>query len=122
MVIAVALFLDVFHGSTKNHNLKFHGYLVYFSSLFLAIFWATTIPFTRYLMGVHSLNQIVYGTSLGLWAALTMHFLLRDYLLEHFNAILNWHKKYSDRSVASANRGSLQNEEEFGGPLVQPER
>lgn len=43
-------------------------------------------------MGVHSLNQIVYGTSLGLCAALTMHFLMRDYLLEHFRSVGNWHK------------------------------
>lgn len=101
ILFGVALFLDVFHGSTKNPgDVRYFGKGVYFLFLFLAVLWSATIPFTRYLMGVHSLNQIVYGSSLGLCAALTMHFLFRDYLLEHFRGVLNWHKLHPLNSSA----------------------
>jgi membrane-associated phospholipid phosphatase len=52
-------------------------------ALLLALFWAIGIPFSRYLLGVHSLDQVVYGFSLGLWSGLTMHYVLRETILRH---------------------------------------
>ena len=49
-----------------------------------------TIPFGRYVLGAHSLDQIIYGTTLGIWSGLTMHFLVRDNLISHIEYIINF--------------------------------
>jgi len=58
----IILFLDIFHGMPikgKNTNLvnfMFSSWLTYFTVLSLAIFWIFIIPFSRYVLGAHSLN------------------------------------------------------------------
>eukprot|EP00356_Strombidium_inclinatum_P011479 CAMPEP_0170480330 /NCGR_PEP_ID=MMETSP0208-20121228/1212_1 /TAXON_ID=197538 /ORGANISM="Strombidium inclinatum, Strain S3" /LENGTH=154 /DNA_ID=CAMNT_0010752861 /DNA_START=310 /DNA_END=771 /DNA_ORIENTATION=+ len=68
-VIALTLFLDTFHGYTHKSAIsqKFYTSAAYYGWMLVGLYWAASIPFTRYLMGVHSLNQIVYGSSLGIW-------------------------------------------------------
>lgn len=97
-MVATTLFLHVFHGYThreneymerKNYRL-FFGYITYFASLFVALFWFFGIPFSRYLMGVHSLDQLLFGNSLGLVGGFTMHFLVRDHLIRNFDDLLEW--------------------------------
>jgi membrane-associated phospholipid phosphatase len=73
--------MDIFHGKEKTP--KYYSKKAYGAAIFLAIFWATTIPYTRYVLGAHSLNQIVYGITLGIWAGITMHFLVRDHIISH---------------------------------------
>ena len=51
--------------------------------LVFCVFWSIGNPYSRYIMGVHSLDQIVYGMSMGIWTALVMHFLVRDNLIQH---------------------------------------
>jgi len=94
-VFAIAIFLDYFHGSDINSDInkdfsktKFHGYFRYIMSLLLALFWAASIPFTRFILGVHSLDQILYGSTMGIWAAFTMHFLVRDNLIKYVENII----------------------------------
>jgi len=41
-------------------------------------------------MGVHSLDQIVYGCSLGVWAVFFMHFYVRDNLIMFVEKINIW--------------------------------
>lgn len=65
-LIASMLFLDLCHTRCQK---------VIGGSI--ALFWAAGIPFSRYLLGVHSLDQIVFGSTLGLWSGLTLHFVLR---------------------------------------------
>ena len=60
---------------------------------FVLLFYACTIPWTRFLMGVHSLDQIVYGLSLGIWSSLTSHFFIRDNLAAHIASIHDWQTK-----------------------------
>jgi membrane-associated phospholipid phosphatase len=87
--IAVALFLDVFHGTTQNLDKKYKPYfyskMTYFACLLFALYWAVSLPFSRYLIGVHSLDQIVEGSMIGLWQGLFLHFVLRDHIISHLD-------------------------------------
>ena len=81
---AITLFLDVFHGAQIGTSIeRFFSKPTYFICLVLAIFWACSIPYSRFVMGVHSLDQIIFGSTLGVCSGLTMHFLVRDNLLRH---------------------------------------
>lgn len=98
---AVVLFLDVFHGAQIGSSIeRYFSKTIYYLSLALAIFWAASIPYTRFVMGVHSLDQIIFGSTLGLWSGFTMHFLVRDNLLKHFEILMN-SNNYSDMSPDS---------------------
>ena len=98
------VFLDVFHGKHYNFkkglpNVTFASWAWYIFCLVLSLFWAITIPFSRWMLGVHSLDQIIYGTTLGWWTILTCHFVIRDNLLAHFVQVRKLHheaRKQSD--------------------------
>ena len=47
-------------------------------------------------MGVHSLDQIMFGSSLGVWSGLTMHFLVRDNLLRHVEKLIKSSQEYTN--------------------------
>jgi membrane-associated phospholipid phosphatase len=59
-LFAIVVFLDVFHG--KNN--KYHKSTIYYVSLILAAYWAVSIPYTRLVIGVHSLDQVLYGSTI----------------------------------------------------------
>lgn len=50
---------------------------------------ATLVAFSRLYLGVHSLDQVLYGALLGTWVALTWHFLIMDDLMAHLQALLS---------------------------------
>jgi len=93
-MFSVFIFLDLMHGYTrgKNPHIFKIGALYYVFMAFL-IWQAAAIPFTRFLMGVHSLDQIVYGSCIGVWAGLTMHLLVRDNMIDYFEDIIDFQKK-----------------------------
>lgn len=81
---AITLFLDIFHGAKIGNSIeRFFSRWFYFLSFCFCAYWAITIPYTRFLLGVHSLDQIIFGSMLGIWGSLFMHFLVRDNLLKH---------------------------------------
>lgn len=47
-------------------------------AIFVAFTFAGTIAYSRMFLGVHSLNQVLYGLSLGIWFAVTSEFMLRE--------------------------------------------
>ena len=59
-LISFVVFLDIFHG--KSSNPRLYPKWKYCLGIAIAIYWAATIPYTRFLMGAHSLDQIVFGT------------------------------------------------------------
>jgi len=64
-MVFIVLYLDLIHGErvTKAENLFKDSNIIAKVGIFLVGFiWATTIPFSRYFLGVHSLDQIIYGT------------------------------------------------------------
>jgi len=57
LLVSIVLFMDTFHGRTNPYyRPKVYSNYAYFGALFVAIYWPLTIPFTRYLMGAHSLD------------------------------------------------------------------
>ena len=104
-LFSIMLFLDVFHDESKSFRRRpltkseiksRTGFWKcnYYIWLVLASYWAISIPITRYVLGVHSLDQIIYGSSLGIWAGLTCHFILRDVVLTHVKRIIHQKAKY----------------------------
>lgn len=85
---SVVVFLDVFHGET--HGLvkqRYFNWPTYIVALLAAIFWMVSIPYSRLVLGVHSPNQVLFGSSLGIWSALFLHFVVRDRLIIHIEKV-----------------------------------
>lgn len=61
-IMAGCFFLDIFHGTPiiesqqGQPKLRFYSKVTYTIGLLLAIYWSVTIPYTRFVMGVHSLD------------------------------------------------------------------
>ena len=49
--------------------------------LALALGFAGSIGYSRLFLGVHSLNQVLYGLSCGLWLAISAHYIAREPLI-----------------------------------------
>ena len=45
------------------------------------------IGFSRMLLGVHSLNQVIFGLVIGVWAAFTFHFCIRKPFTSHIKSL-----------------------------------
>ena len=56
--------------------------------LALCLGFAASIYYCRLFLGVHSLDQVIYGGFLGLWFSLTLHYCLADWLIPHVDRIL----------------------------------
>lgn len=84
-VFGFVILLDLFHGRSvpPGEKYSFYSWLTYLTVLALAILWATLIPYSRFMLGVHSADQIVYGVTLGWWTVFTCHFVARDHLIKH---------------------------------------
>lgn len=46
--------------------------------LFVALGYGFSIMYSRLFLGVHSIDQVLYGASLGIWCAFTMQFCFRE--------------------------------------------
>ena len=71
-------------------DVYFPSYLTYFIGLLSALFWAISLPFSRFILGEHSLDQLIYGSTIGVLVGLTMHFFVRDHLLNHIEKVTNF--------------------------------
>lgn len=86
--ISIVVFFEVMHGMyhrKKEHDapdVTFYGWGSWGMLLLLCSFWATCIPFSRFILGVHSADQIIFGSLIGIWNGITCHFLLRDNLIK----------------------------------------
>ena len=74
----------------------FSSWFTYLTVLSLAIFWVFIIPFSRYVLGAHSLNQILFGSLLGIFQGFTMHFIIRDRVLRLTERIINLNQEKVD--------------------------
>ena len=45
--------------------------------------FAISIGYSRVILGVHSWNQVLFGWSLGVWLAFTLHFCVKDAIVEN---------------------------------------
>ena len=48
-----------------------------------AILFGLSIGYSRVILGVHSWNQVLFGWSLGIWIAFTLHFCVKDGIVEN---------------------------------------
>lgn len=60
-IAPIVMILDIFHGSpisldSVKENQIFYSNMTYFFSLLLALYWQISMPYIRFIGGVHSLN------------------------------------------------------------------
>lgn len=79
---AILLWLDYFWERNFKSIWSFLGFLV-------AIAFFGSIMFARVYVGVHAINQVIFGSSIGLALALYSHFLIRNPLMGHIEKILS---------------------------------
>ena len=72
MGMAFALWLDHLHT-----DLPLWTKMLSFS---LAITFGVTIGYSRMFLGLHSIDQVLYGWLIGFWCAFTMQYCVRPYL------------------------------------------
>lgn len=86
--ISIVVFFEVMHGMyhRKKDNgapdCTFFGWCAWGMLLLVCLFWTTFIPASRWVLGVHGADQILFGSLLGIWNGCTCHFLIRDNLLK----------------------------------------
>ena len=98
---AFVVYMDIFHGvpvtfSFEGDNIYHSGCKQFMAWLF-AVYWTLTIPFTRYFGGVHSLDQVIFGSLLGLVIGVYCHFVVRDNIIWFFETVIHWHD--TERSI-----------------------
>ncbi len=57
--------------------------------IFLAVSFSFLIGTTRFILGAHSLDQVIFGWLLGAWIALSYLYILRQYVHEHVQNLMN---------------------------------
>jgi membrane-associated phospholipid phosphatase len=78
------IFLDICHGRKSSKFSK----PVYAILLFLTVSLSALVGYARFYVGVHTINQIVYGWSLGIFLAFYFHICLRDTIIDHVDRYL----------------------------------
>lgn len=78
------VFLDILHSDKE----KKYSLPVYYVLLFLTVSLTFLVGFARFYLGLHTINQIVYGWSLGIILAFYFHFCLRDTIIEYVDNYL----------------------------------
>ena len=65
-----------------NEAFPQHSPLVRFSLGAVGLTFAFMVGYSRMVLGVHSLDQLAFGFALGIWVALTMHYIARPRIFE----------------------------------------
>ena len=90
-VFVIVLFFDIFHGKSKSAPRVFSNWL-YWPALVFTVYWSIAIPYTRMVLGVHSLDQVLFGLSLGVISGFVLHFVVRDNLIGHIDDVIRHHE------------------------------
>ena len=89
--LVITLFLDTFHGKTMIvKNTTFYSNFTYYAILVIFTIYGIAMPYTRFLMGIHSLDQVIFGFCIGIFYAYMLHFIIRDPLYKHMASIPRW--------------------------------
>ena len=67
--------------SIRSHKISF------LTNFVLIVFAQSFLSYDRLLLGMHSLDQIMFGTLIGIWCAACCHICLRDKTFSHFSGI-----------------------------------
>ena len=80
--ISMLVALDLIEDYVTETNVKV---LVLATSLL----FGASVGYSRLFLGVHGLNQVYFGALMGLWIALTIHYVLRNAVMHHLKSILS---------------------------------
>lgn len=96
MCVCMLLWLDYVYSNPESSGLRK-------TLLFIAAMcFALAIGYSRLILGVHSVDQIVYGLLIGVWIACTMQFCVRYYYENHVkNLLQNRQRDFTTCLVAS---------------------
>ena len=97
MGVGLVLFLDYLSLSGHFENLDERGdsknwYFTLPAKIvfgILSVSFGLTIGYSRLFLGVHSLNQLIFGWSLGAWVAFNLEFIFKDSIIKHTEELLN---------------------------------
>ena len=93
-------------------QVKIYSYCTYIFCLVGGTLWVAFVCFSRFLLGAHTIDQIIYGILLGVWIALLLHIILRDIVIMHIGNVIKIQRSY----IQASNRLlSLMSNSEFGG-------
>ena len=59
-----------------------------FVALSMALLFSLLVAYSRLLLGVHSIDQVIFGGLLGTWLAFSIHFLVREPLKKHLEKVI----------------------------------
>jgi hypothetical protein len=83
----IMLYLDFFWNRNQRRITEGKMTPLQIVSLIGAVLYSFLVGFARLYVRVHSLNQIVFGWTIGLWTAIYLHFCVRDLLISHIDSI-----------------------------------
>jgi hypothetical protein len=90
----IVIFLDLFHGTpisfSHTKDTIFHSWGWYLLYILVGLYWVITMPYSRYVAGVQSLDQLLFGIAIGIHLGIFCHFVLRDHLIGFFEKIIAW--------------------------------
>ena len=75
-IISVYGYLTFLYFILKSKNINNKIFVKIILSI-IFIIWIILVPFSRIVLGVHSLNQVVYGSLLGIWLFLFFSFVIK---------------------------------------------
>lgn len=53
----------------------------------------TSVAWSRFFLGAHTLNQLLFGILLGMWLTISLHFCLRNWIIEQVNGMTSGSEK-----------------------------
>lgn len=89
MGVALTIWLD-YNASADHETGSFWSkWYTRVAFLLLALTYGLSVGYSRILLGEHSFDQILFGLQLGSWMALTLHFCIREQIIEHATQLLD---------------------------------
>ena len=95
MATTLTLWLDFNNWVSARPTSWLHAW--YWRVLLLALGFTYTgmVVYSRILLGVHSINQVVLGVQMGAWTAFTLHFIAREPLINLADGLINAKERYT---------------------------
>ena len=79
---SLLILLDIFETSVLSTSNK----VIY---TIVELLFGTSVGYSRFILGSHTANQILFGTIIGAWIAFTMTYVVREQLMDHLNSIVS---------------------------------
>ena len=91
--IPLAAWLDYNSTAMMNPEAKWSAWYLRLIAFIPVLLFPATIAYSRMFLGVHSLNQVLYGLSLGAWFAFSSEFLIRKHMVKLIQDLIDVQEK-----------------------------